>query len=240
MNFKDAFHYQNTLECLFNNATVYLRRTDNVTKITREHMRSKADSTAQDETIDATEQRRPDAISYPVPFIVNFLCAVMDEKIALTMAIEKAKRSSSVMLDAEIAANKMRQYAHCVIFDLGRFRNKTITTYDVDYRINAEGNQVQYRYPVKETVVPDFDTGEMRKISSAMRTAQNEASQRIEKMMLETEIEFTPSFDVDDEDLHSAIEAFAYRHGGGDHPDGTGRSDGEESAYERRYLRHAV
>lgn len=207
MNLKESFRYQNYLDELFSRIHGYLCSRGNVTKVTEYHMRSKANPEAEDETVDASEVRLFD---FPVGHLIDFMLAVSDEKRRLSVAIAKAKSACPVLIDAEIAGNRMvREIAAC----LGRMgsikasENKLTRT---GYKFNAEGNQTPYAYEVKSVVSIDFDRNAVKKIAREQFVRADETSAEIDRALIETMVDIEPVFSVSDS-FEDAVEAFVER-----------------------------
>ena len=56
MNLKEAFRYQNKLDTFFQSITTYLNYSNNIMVTKQEHLRSKSNPEALDETIDTTKE----------------------------------------------------------------------------------------------------------------------------------------------------------------------------------------
>ena len=107
MNLKEAFRYQNFLDRLLNQTMATMSIQDNLLEVSKVHRRSKAISSAEDETevAEVTELVVPDTA-------ISLALSIVKEKDALTKAIGVAKGNLAGGIgdmDAAIEANKCRQ-----------------------------------------------------------------------------------------------------------------------------------
>ena len=94
MNLKEAFRYQNFLDRLLNQTMATMSIQDNLLEVSKVHRRSKAISSAEDETevAEVTELVVPDTA-------ISLALSIVKEKDALTKAIGVAK-GNTALLDA--------------------------------------------------------------------------------------------------------------------------------------------
>lgn len=204
MYLKEAFRYQNYLNNLIANTTNYLCGSQYTTKTVQEHMRKKANPDAENEVIDLTVER---ALPYTANQMVDFLQHLIAQKQALTEAISAAKKSCSIDIDAEVANNRIRQNVATTLSRMGNMKPSERMTKAYAYKFNAEGNQVQYAYEVKEVTTIDFDRNKVKAISKKLIQQADEASSAIDKMMVELVVEYVPDYSVNDS-FEDAIEQF--------------------------------
>ena len=196
MNLKESFRYHNYLESLMEAAQRYLSAPGNVTKTIQKHMRNKVNQEAQDEELDATPER---SIECDNNRMIDFLVAVCDERCALAVAVENAKRDyKAVCYDAELVANRCRQAVSLTLKRLCAIKSAERMTQGMAYKFNAEGNQMPYRYDVKEVVSIDFDRNYARETAKEFAQKANEVSDKLDHAMLEASVMFTPRFSIDD------------------------------------------
>lgn len=181
MYLKEAFRYQNFLSAMADTAIRHLSLDRNIMKTTQEHMRKKANHDAEDEIIDKTGERTTE---YTPDELVNFLVMLVEERKKLGAAISEAKRSCDIDMDAEIAANKVRQQVAGAFKNMGNVRPIERVFKANDYKFNADGNQVPYAYDVKEVSVIDFDRKKVKAISKALFEEADTISTKIDKMKM--------------------------------------------------------
>lgn len=204
MYLKEAFRYQNYLNELISATTSYLNGGQYTTKTVQEHLRKKANPDAENETIDLSAER---ALAYTANQMVDFLQHLIDEKQKLTKAISEAKRGCSIDIDAEVANNRIRQSVAATLSRMGNMKPSERMTRAYAYKFNAEGNQVQYAYEVKEVTTIDFDRNKVKGISKKLIQCADEASTAIDKAMVELAVDYNPNYSVNDS-FEDAIEQF--------------------------------
>lgn len=204
MYLKEAFRYQNYLNELISATTSYLNGGQYTTKTVQEHLRKKANPDAENETIDLSAER---ALAYTANQMVDFLQHLIDEKQRLTKAISEAKRGCSIDIDAEVANNRIRQSVAATLSRMGNMKPSERMTRAYAYKFNAEGNQVQYAYEVKEVTTIDFDRNKVKGISKKLIQCADEASTAIDKAMVELAVDYNPNYSVNDS-FEDAIEQF--------------------------------
>lgn len=204
MYLKEAFRYQNYLNELISATTNYLGSGQYTTKTVQEHLRKKANPDAENETIDLSAER---ALAYTANQMVDFLQHLIDEKQKLTKAISEAKKGCSIDIDAEVANNRIRQNVAATLSRMGNMKPSERMTRAYAYKFNAEGNQVQYAYEVKEVTTIDFDRNKVKGISKKLIQCADEASTAIDKAMVELVVDYAPNYSVNDS-FEDAIEQF--------------------------------
>lgn len=204
MYLKEAFRYQNYLNELISATTSYLNGGQYTTKTVQEHLRKKANPDAENETIDLSAER---ALAYTANQMVDFLQHLIDEKQKLTKAISEAKKGCSIDIDAEVANNRIRQNVAATLSRMGNMKSSERMTKAYAYKFNAEGNQVQYAYEVKEVTTIDFDRNKVKSIGKKLIQSADEASTAIDKAMVELAVDYTPNYSVNDS-FEDAIEQF--------------------------------
>ena len=75
MNIKEAFRYQNAVSQWLSELIVYFDNDDNVTRITEQHMKSKANPSAMDETVNKFSLRE---YQYSVDSIIDCLMTLIE------------------------------------------------------------------------------------------------------------------------------------------------------------------
>lgn len=204
MYLKEAFRYQNYLNSLITTTSSFLSSNQYTTKTVQEHLRKKANPDAEDETVDLSVER---ALTCTANQMVDFLQHLIDEKQKLTKAISDAKKNCDIDIDAEVANNRIRQNVASVLSRMGCMKSSERMTKAYAYKFNAEGNQVQYAYDVKEVTTIDFDRNKAKGISKKLIKQADEASAAIDKAMVELPVDYTPNYSVNDS-FEDAIEQF--------------------------------
>ena len=210
MNLKESFQYQNHLTAMYNTVLSYLNNKENLVVVTQEHLRSIANPDAKDETLDATKER---AFSQNVDAILAFVSAIVAEKYALTIAINRAKFACSMDIDAETTRNSMLRNLYSVLENICKIKSSERKIQGADFKFNINGEQMKYYYDVKETTTEDFDRANVKAMAKDMRKTADNVSSMLDHCMVETEVSFQPAFDISDsvEDALNAFSAQIYK-----------------------------
>lgn len=195
MNLKEAFHYQNYLDILANEAKLYLSSFENCTLLTQTHHKSKANPEAQDE-VRTTEQIRENWNTHKdVDRVVDFYMDIIKEKHTLAILIARVKAEASFMMDAELSINKMRQEAFLALNALARRSRATHrTTKGSGYKFNAEGNQITYYYDVEEVIEPAFDPKAVKANSRKLQDEADAISTQADAFLINSDVKFEPHY----------------------------------------------
>ena len=138
---------------------------------------------------------------------INMLTHLMEEKELLSNAINKAKLSSSINIDAEVANNKLRHRIAYILSILGQKRSSERVSRGYGFKFNAEGNQTQYAYDIKTVQTIDFDRNAVKASGRAIAKKADEISTLLDKAMVEIEVDYNPPYDVDTS-FEDALEEF--------------------------------
>lgn len=193
MNLKEAFRYQNCLASKIREAGSYLSNQDNLYETTQLHKHHEVKQDLEDKTV-TVEVERP----YKADDVVAFINALIDEKIVLTGAINAAKEGLDVDIDALVEGNKQRQMLIGKLQYMTRKVPAKRTNRASGYTFNVEGNQTGYVYEVEETKTPLFDITAAKDMLKKLNDASEQASNTIDFLRIETEVEFEPSMSVTD------------------------------------------
>lgn len=196
MNLKESFRYQNFLEEKLNTVITYLGYESNVTTKKEIHNRKKANPDAEDETLENTIGR---TIECPVTTLVNFVVHLIDEKQQLADAITVAKKTCNIDIDSSVSLNKRRQTVAQRFTQMCNIKTtEKVNPRAVGYKFNNEGNQVTYNYEVKEITTIDFDRDKVKAVAKNLIKKSDEISTLLDKIMIETEVVYTPLYDISD------------------------------------------
>ena len=214
MNLKEAFHFQNKLQSMMDEAHSILGSTANITKVQNTYLRKKVMPEAENETtIDAPATEYSEQIT----LVAEFLLHLLSEREKLSVAIFHAKAGLDLPagLDGEVSLNSKRQEVAGLFRRMAGLRSSEvlISNGGTGYRFNNEGNQVSYRCDVKRVTTINFDRNKIRKMCGDLSKKADEVSAALDSVMVNTQVEYTVPFDVNDT-FAEAFEAFA-----GDKPD---------------------
>lgn len=193
MNLKESYRYANYLDNLLSTAYSYLRNKGFITTTKQNHLRSKANSDAQDEVIDV---QKPYDVEFTPNNIVDFVVKIINEKEGLANAIAVAKANTEINIDNAIAMNKKKQGFVSVLNDMADIKATEKQKNGSDYKFNAEGNQVAYYYTVVETTGIDFDRNDIRALAKKYLKETDEISAKLDTIEINTILDFEPKYDI--------------------------------------------
>ena len=209
MNLKEAFRFQNKLQSMMDEAQSILGSTANITKVQNTYLRKKVMPEAENETtIDAPATEYSEQIT----LVAEFLLHLLSEREKLSVAIFQAKAGLNLPagLDGEVSLNSKRQEVAGLFRRMAGLRSSEvlISNGGTGYRFNNEGNQVSYRCDVKRVTTINFDRNKIRKMCGDLSKKADEVSAALDSVMVNTQVEYTVPFDVNDT-FAEAFEEFA-------------------------------
>lgn len=193
MNLKEAFRYQNFLDSTMRTATNSISSMRRALKVTKTHLKSKANPDANDETEEVVTEE-----SYTNDEVISLIQALVEERQSISEAIGNAKASVDFDIDAAIETNKFRQQAASAIRSMLSVRESTTTEQGRDYKFNVEGNQVPYYYDIEVSKTEAFDRSGSKDIMRGFIDKADEVSTNIDAALVNTQLVFEPRFDVND------------------------------------------
>ena len=200
MNLKESYRYANYLDRLLNTADAYLRNRGFVTTTEQNHLRSKANSEAQDEVIVV---QKPYDVDFTPNDIIDFLVKVINEKEKLFSAIADAKATTEINIDNAIAMNKKKQSFVNTLNSIVSIKSNETQSMGKDYKFDINNEQKPYSYPIISKTSIDFDRTNIRGLIKKYNKECDEISSKLDEIEITTQVDFTPMFDVNDafEDL---------------------------------------
>lgn len=200
MNLKESYRYANYLDRLLNTAYTYLRNKGFITTATQNHLRSKANSEAEDETI---EVQKPYDVEFTPMNVVDFAVKVLVEKEKLTEAIAIAKNSTEINIDNAVSMNKKKQGFVSVLNSMANIKASETQSTGKAYKFDANGEQKPYVYDVISTTQIDFDRNDIRNLVKKYLKETDDISAKLDTIEINTMLDFIPTYDVNDtfEDL---------------------------------------
>ena len=198
MNLKEAFRYQNKIKEWMRSIDSILCEDRNVMKTERTYLRSKVMSDAADERVVET-MPSPEYADH-ITDLVKFNVALLEERKKLYAAIRAAKAALPIDMDSEVSLNDTRRVIAMQYRYLADKRpsENLISNGGTGYRFNAEGNQVQYKCDMKCVSTINFDRKVVRKLGVLLQKEADEASTEIDRCMINTTVDYTPIYDVND------------------------------------------
>lgn len=194
MILKEAFRYQNYLTSLFVQATGYLSREDFITTTIQKHNRTKVNPDAQDEDIVVPKVF---TVDYKPNDLINFVVKLIDEKQKLSNAIAAAKKSLYIDVDAAMSMNKTKQDFISVLRKMVVIKPSESDKEGTSYKFNNDGDQVSYRYPVKEVKTIDYDRNAVKGLISKYKKETDQISTTRDRIDIMTDVDYTPLWEVD-------------------------------------------
>lgn len=196
MTLKESYRYMNFLNSMLEKANGYLMQKNFCTTTKQSHNRTKGNPSAVDEEIIAPKDFN---IDFDANTLVDFCVKILDEKQRLSTAITTAKKTTEIDIDHSVSMNKWRETEISMLRCMDSIKNSEKETYGTDYMINSvEGNQVSYRYPIKEVVTIDFDRNSVKGLIKKLSKEHDEISTKLDKIQIETVLDFEPKYDVND------------------------------------------
>lgn len=199
MNLKEAFQAQNKISELLSYIVRYLSDEDNVMTVTEKHLRSKALAGQTDDTVDVSRKSEE---GFEVGKLLSIWQELMAEKERLGLAIGRAKAGMDFNLDAAVDANKSRR---SFLFMLQSLANRK-SSHELQkgegrgYVFNNDGNQTSYCYDIDRIMTIDYDRNKVRAMVKELNRESDEVSIKIDEALLQTKVDYEPSFDLAGED----------------------------------------
>lgn len=193
MNLKESFRYQNFLDMMMRAASASIQQRDHCLKVTKTHLRSKANPDASDvtETVEGE-------VFFANDDVVAFMAWLVKEREKLTTAIGAAKASIGFDIDAAIETNKFRQTVNGSIKNMLRYTPTKRVEQGRDYKFNVEGNQTPYIYEVEVVSEEAYDKTGAKTLMREMISKADEVSAAIDAAMINTRVDYEPVFDVNE------------------------------------------
>ena len=207
INLKESFRLHNHFENIITDLTYYINNEQNVVKVTEVHQKSKTNKDTVDETIEVAVEKRFDCKVEDVVFLIKKL---IEEKLKLSLAIEDAKKElfldwqengKQLSVDCAVEFNK---HIRSLASNLKRLVDLKSTENEIqgnDYKFNAEGNQIVYRYPLVKKKVIDYDRNIVKEQYKKLMEKADIISTEIDLAMLKDCVKYDVVYD-----LHDSVE----------------------------------
>ena len=193
MNLRESFQYMNFLDTNISKVNMMLYDESNLVTVEQEHLKKAANPNAEDEKIVKPKNLRCSPMD-----LIKFLDELMEEKEKVSKAIYEAKSKTEVNLDHAVSINKTKQKQLNTLKRLVVLKPSESEGFDYDYMINNEGNQVQYKYKVKQVKTIDYDRNKVRNKYRALSKECEEMSTLIDKIQINTEVDCEPKWRISD------------------------------------------
>ena len=194
MNLKESFRYQKFLDGLMQDARYSIQSRDHSLKVTRNHLRSKANPEAEDtvEQVEVMEQ------FFPNDQVIAFMQFLVCEKDKLSVAIGEAKRNAEFDIDAAIEVNKFNRNMAEALKNMLRVTGYKRTEQGRDFKFDINGAQVSYVYDMEVTAEEAFDRDNAKKIMRSAIAEADDISAKIDAAMINIQVAYDPPYNVND------------------------------------------
>lgn len=194
MILKEAFRYQNYLSLLLSQAMNYLSCESYITTTIQSHNRTKVNPDAQDEKITI---QKPYNVIFEPNDLINFVVKVIEEKEKVSNAIAESKRTLEFDIDAAMSINKMKQEFIQILRRMAVIKSTELEKEGTSYKFNNDGDQVSYRYPVKEVKTIDYDRNTVKSLISKFKKETDKVSTERDRIDIMIEVNYDPIWEVD-------------------------------------------
>lgn len=203
MNLKEAFRYQNFLDRMFGAAAMSIQKRDHCLTQTRNHLCSKVNPDASD----FEEEVKVEEEFFANDDVIRAMLFMIGEKEKLTIAINNAKKSIELDIDAAVAVNKYRQQLNSAVAFMMRFKPCNRVETEIGHKFNVAGDPVDYKYDVEVASVEAYDRDAAKKAVKEIISEADKTSSEIDAAKVNTKVEYVPVFDVNDsfEDVMNAF-----------------------------------
>lgn len=194
MNLKEAFRYQNFLDRIFGAACISIEKRDHCLTQTRNHLYNKVNPDMEN----VKEEVKTEEDFFANDDVIQAMLFLIEEKEKLSIAINKAKESIDMDIDAAVSVNKYRQLLNKSVAFMMRLNPCTRIETGIAQKFNSTGDPVDYKYDVEVTSVEAYDRKAAKKIMKKVISEADKTSAAIDFVKVNTTVDYTPVFDVND------------------------------------------
>lgn len=194
MNLKEAFRYQNFLDRIFGAACISIEKRDHCLTQTRNHLYNKVNPDMEN----VKEEVKTEEDFFANDDVIQAMLFLIEEKEKLSIAINKAKESIDMDIDAAVSVNKYRQLLNKSVACMMRLNPCTRIETGIAQKFNSTGDPVDYKYDVEVTSVEAYDRKAAKKIMKEVISEADKTSAAIDFVKVNTTVDYTPVFDVND------------------------------------------
>lgn len=194
MNLKEAFRYQNFLDRIFGEACISIEKRDHCLTQTRNHLYNKVNPDMEN----VKEEVKTEEDFFANDDVIQAMLFLIEEKEKLSIAINKAKESIDMDIDAAVSVNKYRQLLNKSVAFMMRLNPCTRIETGIAQKFNSTGDPVDYKYDVEVTSVEAYDRKAAKKIMKEVISEADKTSAAIDFVKVNTTVDYTPVFDVND------------------------------------------
>ncbi len=208
MNLKEAFRYQNFLDRIFGAACISIEKRDHCLTQTRNHLYNKVNP----DMGNVKEEVKTEEDFFANDDVIQAMLFLIEEKEKLSIAINKAKESIDMDIDAAVSVNKYRQLLNKSVAFMMRLNPCTRIETGIAQKFNSTGDPVDYKYDVEVTSVEAYDRKAAKKIMKEVISEADKTSAAIDFVKVNTTVDYTPVFDVNDS-FEDVMNTFLEMHG---------------------------
>ena len=194
MNLKEAFRYQNFLDRIFGAACISIEKRDHCLTQTRNHLYNKVNPDMEN----VKEEVKTEEDFFANDDVIQAMLFLIEEKEKLSIAINKAKESIDMDIDAAVSVNKYRQLLNKSVAFMMRLNPCTRIETGIAQKFNSTGDPVDYKYDVEVTSVEAYDRKAAKKIMKEVISEADKTSAAIDFVKVNTTVYYAPVFDVND------------------------------------------
>lgn len=195
MNLKEAFRYQNFLDRIFGAACISIEKRDHCLTQTRNHLYN---NKVNPDMENVKEEVKTEEDFFANDDVIQAMLFLIEEKEKLSIAINKAKESIDMDIDAAVSVNKYRQLLNKSVAFMMRLNPCTRIETGIAQKFNSTGDPVDYKYDVEVTSVEAYDRKAAKKIMKEVISEADKTSAAIDFVKVNTTVDYTPVFDVND------------------------------------------
>lgn len=209
---KEAFHAQNVFDKWLTTMEVTFSRKDYFTKTVEKHFKSRAYPEAEDEIVEEpnelgtlfTKEEGTGLSSFEMLYFAEIILAYKE---TLSNAISTAKKNLPIDIDVAInMANRKRKLGE-VLAGLNSLKTTETKTEGIGYKMDNEGKQTTYRYPIEKVKSIYFDRNKFRSEQRKLMKEASDISAKVDYLMVTTEVPFECPFDFEGS-INDAVEAY--------------------------------
>lgn len=182
---------------MIQSAEYYLYKKDFVTTVEQYHERKKSNPDAENETVQK-ENLTKSSVDFTANDLLRFIPELLEEKEKLSIAINKAKNTTEIDIDASLSMNKQKQEFIRVLNDMNSKKSCEKTITGKGYKFNVNNEQVPYIYDVVEKTTIDFDRNTVKALIKKYSKETDHVSTMLDRIVLTTQVDFDPKYDIND------------------------------------------
>lgn len=194
MNLKEAFRYQKFLQDMLDSAVNSLIIKTHCIKQTKNHLRNIVDeklSNYSEETTSENEYFENDKV-------IEFALSIIEEREKICAAIKEAKNNAELDIDAAIQINMSRQHLIRGLRYMMNYKPGRRIETGYGQKFNVEGNQTEYKYDVEIVETDAYDRKGAKELLKKLASESDVVSNHIDCIKVNTIVNFTPSYNVND------------------------------------------